>query len=153
MTWLLSRTACSGDRSISCTVRSSSWYAFRAKCILGMAVGGSQVFRGVPRYLGGPQVLQGFQMSNSVPGNTESPRCPGVPEFPGVPGTKEVTGAWGGLKHCRGVPSVQGVPGTRGSQVPGCPRHQGVSQVPWRIPGAHLRAQVVASFLSIRAIS
>lgn len=34
MTWLLSRTACSGERSISCTVRSSSWYAFRAKCIL-----------------------------------------------------------------------------------------------------------------------
>jgi len=34
MTWLLSRTACSGDRSISCTVCSSSWYAFSARCIL-----------------------------------------------------------------------------------------------------------------------
>lgn len=34
MTWLLWRTAGSGQRSISCSVRSSSWYARRARCIL-----------------------------------------------------------------------------------------------------------------------
>lgn len=76
MTWLLSRTAGSGDRSISCTVRSSSWYALKAKCILGTGGvragpgpapgGGSQALRGGPRLHLRAQVAASFLSMSAI---------------------------------------------------------------------------------------